>query len=68
MSLEEYNKLLESHNWDWNNSTDPIIYETWLNNHNYLIKLASINPDFRSAFFERKRIWQQEGKNGVFLQ
>lgn len=54
MTLETYQKLLESHNWKYLSSTDPKELEQGNSERNNLLRLAYSSGEFRRAYFEAK--------------
>lgn len=58
ITLDEYKNLLELHDWNYSDSSDPIRYDEGTHNHNKLLRIASINEEFRRAFFTAKEKYQ----------
>ena len=52
--LDDYKKLLESHNWKALDSKDPKIRENGTIERNNLLRIAYISPEHRRAFFAAK--------------
>lgn len=54
IDIEKYKKLLEQHVWKYTCSGDKDVYENGVETHNRLLKIASISPEFRRAYFSMK--------------
>lgn len=55
MTLEEYKKRLQNHDWLYAYSDDPNVYERGRYEQETLEYLAKENPEFKQAFNKEKR-------------
>lgn len=54
MTLEEYKKELEKHDWYYYNSESMSVFTKGEDNEKQLLKLAKDNKEFTQAFYEVK--------------
>jgi hypothetical protein len=54
MTIEEYKKLLDKHDWYYYNSDSLKVFEKGESAEKNLLKLAKDNKEFTQAFFEAK--------------
>ena len=54
MTLEEYKKELDKHNWYYHNSDSIVVFNKGENNEKRLLKLAKDNLELTQAFYEIK--------------
>lgn len=51
MEIKIFRKLLEDHNWNYISSNDEKIRELGRSTHNNLLKLASLNGEFKKRIY-----------------
>lgn len=56
MTIEEYKKLLNDHDWGYIMSEDFSVYTRGNREHNELLRLSNDSPEFRRLFRERSTI------------